>query len=109
MRFSFKCWFITHITEIQVCTSTICKRILSSRVDIRGSPYGVCAFASVPTIVGICLFSVKTNRSLYKLGGAGSSAAMYADTKAKLSPFRHTLLTLIATISLFENIGIREQ
>ena len=68
-----------------------------------------CAFASVPTIVGICSFSVKTNRSLNKLGGAGSSAAMYADTKTKLSSFRHTLLTLIATIFSFENIGIREQ
>ena len=67
------------------------------------------AFASVPTFVGICSFSAKANRSLNKLGGAGSSAAMYADTKTKLSPLWHTLLTLTATISSFENIGIREK
>ena len=67
---------------------------------MRGSPYSV---------MGICSFSVKTNRSLNKLGGVGSSAAKYADTKTKLSPFRHTLFTLTATTSSFENIGIREQ
>ena len=52
---------------------------------------------------------VHLHQFLSKLGGAGSSAAMYADTKTKLSPFQHALLTLIATISSFENIGIREQ
>ena len=37
MRFSSECWFITYITEIQVCTNTIREQILSSRVYIEGS------------------------------------------------------------------------
>ena len=57
----------------------------------------------------VCSFCVKTNRSLSKVGGGGSPVAMYADTKTKLSPFWHTLLTLTATIYPSENIGVREQ
>ena len=87
-----------------------CAKRSSPRGFISEDPHIVwCAFASVPTIVGICSFSAKTYRSLNKLGGAGSSAAMYANTKTKLSPLWHTLLTLTATIFSFENIGIREQ
>ena len=82
----------------------------SPRGLILEDPHMVrCAFTLVTTIVGICSFCVKISRSLNKLGGAGSSAAMYVDTKTKLSPFWHTLFTLTTQISLSENIQIREQ
>ena len=68
-----------------------------------------CVFASITTKVEICSFAVKTNRSLNKLGRASSSAAMYVDTKTKLSLLRHTFYTLTVTISSYKNIGIREQ
>ena len=81
------------LQKFRSALSQYASRSSSSRVYIGGSPYSVmCICIGSYDSRYICSFSVKTNKSLNKLGGAGSSDVMYADTKIKLSPFRHTFV-----------------
>ena len=60
-------------------------------------------------MVGVCSVSVKVISSLRKLGGTGSSCAIYTETKTKESPSRYTFFTRTATTSSLEKLGMREQ
>jgi len=96
-----------NITEVQICSYTICQQFLSLSIYIRWSSYCAMCICISSFIIEIVFFHRRLTAPLVALVVLVLQCPHVYQHKNK-AVFILTFLTLTATTSLLENLGMRE-